>query len=203
MSWNEIGKIVLELIAGIGGVGVIFIAVIKFSLNIIAERLASKYELKLNKEMEQYKADLDSGKHISRALFDKEFEIYQSFANIFGKLYNELQYYHDAKKPSDDMAFNKDISELMEDYGEIGGNNIIMEELENYISNDIMQFREQLAKTGAFVPHDNWILYMDLCNICHKYMKTNAEDDFKNITLLMGKMQIKLREYLTELIIIE
>ena len=55
MTWTDICSIVLWVIGGLGGIGAVFTAVIKFSSNIIAERLAKKYEIKLQKEMEKYK----------------------------------------------------------------------------------------------------------------------------------------------------
>lgn len=59
MSWNDIWKIVLGVIAGFGGISGTLCLVIKFSAETIAKRLEEKYALKLNKELEKYKSDLD------------------------------------------------------------------------------------------------------------------------------------------------
>ena len=72
----NVWQICLSIVASFGGIGLIVIAVIKFGGNIIAERLASKYELKLTKELENYKSNLDKTTHISKARFDLEFHIY-------------------------------------------------------------------------------------------------------------------------------
>ena len=55
---NEIWQIVLGIVASIGGIGVIFSAVIAFTSNFIAQRLQKKYDLKLSEELEKYKADI-------------------------------------------------------------------------------------------------------------------------------------------------
>ena len=66
MGWDEIWKIVFGIITSIGGVGVIILAIIKFSSNIIAKRLEEKYSLKLSKELEKYKSTLDNKIYISK-----------------------------------------------------------------------------------------------------------------------------------------
>ena len=58
-------EIVLAVLASIGGISGLILIVIKFSSNIIADRLSKKYEMKLSKEMETYKANVEniSGQH--------------------------------------------------------------------------------------------------------------------------------------------
>ena len=62
---NQVWKIVLEVVAAIGGIGVIFTAVIAFSSKFIADRLQKKYDIRLNEELESYKAGLENKKYIS------------------------------------------------------------------------------------------------------------------------------------------
>lgn len=83
MEWHDIWKIVLSITTSVGGVGVIIVAVIKFSSNIIANRLEEKYTHKLNRELEKYKATLENKNYISKAKFDKEFEMYQLLSKAF------------------------------------------------------------------------------------------------------------------------
>ena len=90
MSPGDVWKIVAGIIAGFGGFGAVIVLVIKFSANIIANRLAEKYSLKMNKELEKYKGTLESKRHISKALFDREFEIYVSFNKVLADLYNDI-----------------------------------------------------------------------------------------------------------------
>ena len=61
MNGTDIGQIVAATIISAGGIGGIIIAAIRFSSNIIAERLSKRYELKLNKTIENYKTHLEKG----------------------------------------------------------------------------------------------------------------------------------------------
>lgn len=83
MTWQDIGAIVLTVVASVGGIGGIILIVIKFSVNIIADRLEKKYTLKLNKDLEKYKSHLESKIYISKAKFDTEFSIYRELSKAF------------------------------------------------------------------------------------------------------------------------
>lgn len=82
---NEVIKIALEIIAGVGGIGVVFTAVVAFSSNFIADKLQKKYQLKLDEELEKYKAGLTNKIYISKTKFDAEFSIYQSLSRAFSE----------------------------------------------------------------------------------------------------------------------
>lgn len=77
MSWADFWKIILAALASVGGVGGLIMLVIKFSSNLIAERLSQKYQLSLQKELEKYKAGVENKTYISKARFDREFSMYQ------------------------------------------------------------------------------------------------------------------------------
>lgn len=77
----QIWEIVLAVLTSFGGIAALILASIKFSANYIAEKLQRKYELKLTKELEQYKTALDNKNYISKMRFDKEFTIYQSVSS--------------------------------------------------------------------------------------------------------------------------
>ena len=77
MSWADIWKIILTALASVGGVGGLIMLMIKFSSNLIAERLSQKYQLSLQKELEKYKAGVENKIYISKARFDREFSMYQ------------------------------------------------------------------------------------------------------------------------------
>lgn len=80
---NIILQIAIAVVISAGGISGILLAVIKFSSNIIADKLSKKYEFKLNKELEKYKTHLDSKIYITKAKFDKEFELYQQLSRNF------------------------------------------------------------------------------------------------------------------------
>lgn len=209
MTLGQICEFIAVCIVSAGGIGGIIIASIKFSADIIADRLAKKYELRLNKELEQYRGTMESKKYISKAMFDKEFEIYLSFNKNYADLYNNMQLYDGLLKDSDKVLSSSELyklngEQLLEKIndGEIT-TAIQMTNLEKKICEQILEFRNILAYSGAFIPHENWKLYQDLCNACHKYMLDKTEADFKLITVCMGKMQVELRRYLEQLVVIE
>lgn len=78
-----IWQTVLAIIASVGGAGVIICSAVKFTSDIIADKLSQRYELKLNKELEKYKSGLDKKTHISRTRFDMEFSIYGKLSEAF------------------------------------------------------------------------------------------------------------------------
>lgn len=80
MSWDDIYKIVLTSIASAGGIGAVILGIIKFSSNIIADRLSKKYDLKLQKAFEEYKTILSKKEYISKTRFETEFKMYQELS---------------------------------------------------------------------------------------------------------------------------
>lgn len=83
MSIDDVLKISASIIMGFGGVAAIFTAVVRYSSNIIAERLSKKYELKMSKELERYKTALGNKTYISKTKFDAEFAIYRELSSCF------------------------------------------------------------------------------------------------------------------------
>jgi len=79
MSWDNIFK----LLASVGGIGAIVVAVIKFSSEIIADMIIKKYEAKLNKELEEHKTMLGKREYVSKIRFDTEFLIYRKLSRLF------------------------------------------------------------------------------------------------------------------------
>ena len=87
---NDIAEIVLGVLAGVGGISGILLAGIKLSVNTIAKRLEEKYTLRLNKELERYKSNLDNKIYISKAKFDAEFEIYRELSKAFFEMVKNI-----------------------------------------------------------------------------------------------------------------
>lgn len=86
IDWQKIAEIALTCIASVGGVGAIIVGVVKFSGDIIAERLSMKYQLQLDKEKERYKTELSKKTYISKTRFDAEFSIYRELTMNFSKM---------------------------------------------------------------------------------------------------------------------
>lgn len=77
---EQIWNITLSIIASVGGAGAIVGAIVKFTSNIIAEKLSKKYEIDMNKTLESYKANIEKKMYISKARFDTEFKIYKELS---------------------------------------------------------------------------------------------------------------------------
>ena len=77
MHWDDVWKLILAVLSSVGGIGAIIVFIVKMCSNMIADKLSKKYELKLNKELEKYKAGIENKKYISKARFDREFSMYQ------------------------------------------------------------------------------------------------------------------------------
>lgn len=90
MEWDIVLKIVLSVIASFGGAGAIIVAVTKFASENIATRLEKKYELKLNKELEEFKDRLAGKSYISRARFEAEFEMYRKLSEVTVNMVKEV-----------------------------------------------------------------------------------------------------------------
>lgn len=97
MDWDTIWKATLSVITAAGGFGAVVLLVIKFSSNFIADKLQKKYELKLNKELTEYKSTLDeklekhksfleSKTYITKTKFDTEFNIFRELSTAFFEL---------------------------------------------------------------------------------------------------------------------
>ena len=92
MSAQEIWSIAGAVIASAGGAGVIICAVSGFVSARIAVYIDKKYEQRLSKELERYKLSLEKCRHITKAQFDREFEIYhllsKNYFSMICKRYN-------------------------------------------------------------------------------------------------------------------
>lgn len=83
MNWEDVWKITVSIVGGLGGITVIFAAIVRYLSDFIADRLSKKYELRLSKELENYKSYLENKTYISRAKFDTEFAIYRGLSSDF------------------------------------------------------------------------------------------------------------------------
>ena len=87
---GQILSIAGACIVSAGGIGAIIIGVIKFTSNSIADALSKKYELKLNKELELYKAGVENKIYISKTKFDTEFQLYRQLSKSFTNMTKEV-----------------------------------------------------------------------------------------------------------------
>ncbi len=90
MTFEDIWKIVATAVASVGGIGVIITVIVKFCSNIIADKLSQKYELKMDKELEKFKTELNKKEYVSKTKFDAEFKIYRELSLAFADMIKSI-----------------------------------------------------------------------------------------------------------------
>lgn len=148
----DIWEIVLGVITSVGGLGVIFTAAIKFSSDCIAKRLAEKYSLKLNKELEAYKSSLENKTYISKTKFDAEFEIYRSLSKSFFEMIKDIS----TMIPSGLSIQIADEQKQREHENE----------LYNVASKSCVTAQDILNGNAPFIPEDLFNQYTEIMKLC-------------------------------------
>ena len=95
---ETVGLIILSM----GGAGAIIMSVSSFLANKIATRLEQKYKLRIDKELEAYKAGLTQRSYVTKVQFDIEFEVYRKLSKgmfeFISTLYTTIEEKHYPKK---------------------------------------------------------------------------------------------------------
>ena len=152
MDLSQVLSIATACIVSAGGVGGIAIAVIKFSSNIIAERISVKYENKLERALEKYKTELSKKEYVSQVKFDAEFEIYRTLSKGFSTaVKNIILMIPDGKAyfPAD-----KDKRKEYENNSYVNANNAIV------------MAQDALYANGAFISEDLYNKYNEILALC-------------------------------------
>jgi hypothetical protein len=210
MNWDDVIKIVFTIIGGFGGIYVVTGIVIKFSADRIAERLSAKYQLRLNKELESFRSSLLNKTHISRALFEKEFAIYQDLIEKFYEAFPHIEVVKGLMK-SDIKVLSKaeialDNPEL-EHITHLHAEGKVITEIQiqdqcDQIAKAMLNYRKTLQKSGAMIPHKIQLLFSKMYDTAYIYVHEsdrNKSDSYANLLSSIGEMQVKLREYLESL----
>lgn len=209
---EQIWQIVLAIIASIGGAGIIILGVVKFTSDMIAERLSKRYEIKLNKELEAFKAGINQKTYISRARFDTEFQIYRELSESVLSMV-ECTYW----------LFPSGFDHLPSDKEE---EKKIYIERYNKARDAISLAQKSIRANAPFIPSDFYARFEELSNLCSQQYsmfrwcgalaprqevfstaKADAEkacwkrtDD---IWEKRAELTVKLREYLEKLDVLE
>ena len=190
-------QIAIAVVITSGGISGIILAVIKFSSNIIADKLSKKYELKLNKELEKYKSNLDSKIYITKAKFDKEFELYQQLSRNFFYMIEKLHTLYPIVG----------IQSKDEDFP------IFFDNM-NYKETQVaaIKAQETINSYAAFITKDFYESYNNILEECRgliylystdKKTDTESFDIMEKIKKMFEQLNDKLREYLSKLEVIE
>ena len=152
MDLFQVLSIATACIVSAGGVGGIAIAVIKFSSNIIAERISAKYENKLERALEKYKTELSKKEYVSQVKFDAEFEIYRTLSKEFSTAVKNI-----SLMTPDGMAYFPADEDKRKEY-----------ENNNYVNanNAIVMAQDALYANGAFISEDLYNKYNEILALC-------------------------------------
>ena len=210
MEWTDVWKIILCAVGSAGGIGAIIVFAVKFGVNTISERLAQKYELKLQKELEQYKFHLDGKNHISKTQYDTEFKIYQSLSKTFFEMIVSLNTIFSSdyriEKPLDKAGVEEIGRTFLNAAGKAQAAQDCLYENGAFISKTLYEKYEELLERATSVFWE----YKESLNKETIITQATNDDwlDEKHKTLqevekLFWEINLELRTYLQSLTIIE
>jgi hypothetical protein len=209
----SVWEICLAIITSVGGVGVIVVAVFTFSGKILAKRLSSQFEMKLNKEMEEFKNSLEGKSYISKTMFDKEFAIYQDLTTLFIDAFSHLEVINGILNSGKQIISKDEVylenPDLLKVADDVSSGKAIVETQIDYeykqMAVKMMEFKKAIGCNSAFIPQDIRKLFTDVFNICHMYCnkKDDIEVEWIDVKALVDKMNTELRIYLNSLVVIE
>lgn len=181
MSWADVGQIATAAIISAGGIGAIIVAVICFSTNWIADRLAKKFEAKLAQEMEKYKIELSKKEYVSKTRFDTEFKIYRDLSVVFFdlvKVVNALIPYGLTTVPAD-----KEVREKIEN-----------EQLER--AKDLsIEAQDTLNQNAPFIPEKFYNAYDSILRKCYLQIDVKLEK-YNVLNMCKDKGKPELDDYM-------
>ena len=206
MSVEQIGSIVAACIVSAGGIGGIVIAAIKFSSNMIAERLATKYQSKMEKELERYRTELSKKEYVSKTRFDVEFQVYRELSQSFCTMVKDIS----VMIPTGFTwkIANEEAQKKYED------------ECYKTATSSVVKAQDALYANAAFIPQDFFGSYEEILGLCKQQLNVFAfrynvlsfesdeekhslsKEDYKRTKEINEKWTIhnnKIRDYLATL----
>lgn len=210
MNWDTVFKIVLSIVGSVGGAGAIIAFAVKFSANLIADKLKKKYELETTKKLEEYKSKLENKNYISKTRFDTEFSIYRTLSVAFF-----------------DMVKNISIM-IPEGYTKVPADSKAKKEYDKRIYDRaltaVVKAQDTLNGNAPFISEDMYNEYSAILKLCNLqldvfsyrwnvlYLASQEEKeklDFKDykrtgtINKSMQELNNKVRKYISTLDVIE
>lgn len=156
MDFSQIASIATACIVSAGGVGGVAMAVVKFTSNIIADKISAKYENKLEQALEKYKTELSKKEYVSQVRFDAEFEIYRTLSKEFSTAVK-----NNSLMIPDGIAYSPADEEKRTEYE----NKIYVD-----ANNAVVVAQDVLYANGAFISEELYNKYNEILTLCSQQL---------------------------------
>ena len=156
MDFSQIASIATACIVSAGGVGGVAMAVVKFTSNIIADKISAKYENKLEQALEKYKTELSKKEYVSQVRFDAEFEIYRTLSKEFSTAVKNI-----SLMIPDGIAYTPADEEKRTEYK----NKIYVD-----ANNAVVVAQDVLYANGAFISEELYNKYNEILTLCSQQL---------------------------------
>ena len=156
MDFSQIASIATACIVSAGGVGGVAMAVVKFTSNIIADKISAKYENKLEQALEKYKTELNKKEYVSQVRFDAEFEIYRTLSKEFSTAVKNI-----SLMIPDGIAYSPADEEKRTEYE----NKIYVD-----ANNAVVVAQDVLYANGAFISEELYNKYNEILTLCSQQL---------------------------------
>lgn len=156
MDFSQIASIATACIVSAGGVGGVAMAVVKFTSNIIADKISAKYENKLEQALEKYKTELSKKEYVSQVRFDAEFEIYRTLSKEFSTAFKNI-----SLMIPDGIAYSPADEEKRTEYE----NKIYVD-----ANNAVVVAQDVLYANGAFISEELYNKYNEILTLCSQQL---------------------------------
>ena len=153
MDFSQIASIATACIVSAGGVGGVAMAVVKFTSNIIADKISAKYENKLEQALEKYKTELSKKEYVR---FDAEFEIYRTLSKEFSTAVKNI-----SLMIPDGIAYSPADEEKRTEYE----NKIYVD-----ANNAVVVAQDVLYANGAFISEELYNKYNEILTLCSQQL---------------------------------
>lgn len=156
MDFSQVASIATACIVSAGGVGGVAMAVVKFTSNIIADKISDKYENKLEQALEKYKTELSKKEYVSQVRFDAEFEIYRTLSKEFSTAVKNI-----SLMIPDGIAYSPADEEKRTEYE----NKIYVD-----ANNAVVVAQDVLYANGAFISEELYNKYNEILTLCSQQL---------------------------------
>lgn len=156
MDFSQVASIATACIVSAGGVGGVAMAVVKFTSNIIADKISAKYENKLEQALEKYKTELSKKEYVSQVRFDAEFEIYRTLSKEFSTAVKNI-----SLMIPDGIAHSPADEEKRTEYE----NKIYVD-----ANNAVVVAQDVLYANGAFISEELYNKYNEILTLCRQQL---------------------------------